>query len=167
MIDTIVLDLDGTLISTVNKPIKSKQLTPHIFEDLFVYKRPHVDLFIRHILNKYKHIYVWSDSHPSYIKFILLILFGGKINRVERIFTRADCDTSEKMYGIKKDLKYIKTKTGRLIKNMVILEDSPINVKPTHNRVFINRVDFDDKNLSISAFLKDNTLKKLIHLKYI
>lgn len=169
MIDTIVLDLDGTLVSTVSRPVKvnTKKLVPRQFEDLYVYRRPYVDLFIKHILQRYRHIYVWSDSELSYIRFVMLILFGKNIGRVEHIFTRADCDASERIYGIKKDMKYVKAKTGTLIKNMIILEDRPVNVKNTHNRIFINPVDFEDKSFSVDTFLRDTTLKRLIDEKYI
>lgn len=66
MIDTIVLDLDGTLVSTTDKKMKM-QGGCRFMNNMWIYKRRYVENFVKYILARYPVIIVWSDSMGDYL----------------------------------------------------------------------------------------------------
>lgn len=163
MIDTIILDLDGTFVSSTTRRAPSPALKYTQFENLYVYLRPYARACIRLILQKFKHIYVWSDSELIYIKYIIEQLFGARAGRVEHVFVRRDCDNSTRLYGRKKDFRYLKKATGQFIKNMLIIEDSPQNIPPSQNHIFVKSLDFEN-GATVPEFTSDTELKRVMEM---
>ncbi len=67
----IVLDLDETLVHAQHISIKCEHLAPFCqFEDYNIYKRPHVDIFLDAVFEKYN-VYIWTAACKSYANVIL------------------------------------------------------------------------------------------------
>jgi hypothetical protein len=153
MINGIVLDLDGTLISSTDSKVNIKGGSK--FEDLIIYKRPYLDDFINYIIKHFKYIYIWSDSLDDYIDRVVKIIFKNHTKSITKIFNRSDCFISSSIYGRKKDMNYIKLKDPNNIKKisqLIILDNISSNMSPAHNRIVVKTMEFDD--------IKDNLHNK-------
>lgn len=160
-IDTIVLDLDGTVISTTESKVSIKGGSK--FDDnMIIYKRHHVDDFIKFILKNFKYICIWSDSLQDYIDKVVSILFKNNMKRITKTFNRDDCDACFKIFGRKKDLNYLKLRsvTKYPISHMIIIDNIPENTNPAQNRIVIKTMDFDEMTESKKKKLPTDAVKK-------
>ncbi|MEX0595181.1 MAG: NIF family HAD-type phosphatase, partial [Candidatus Paceibacterota bacterium] len=78
--DTIILDLDNTLIHAVRDtklhvetPIDILNLGNQV-EHYLVFFRPGCELFLQHCFNKYKKVILWSMGTRDYVENILALI---------------------------------------------------------------------------------------------
>jgi len=122
--NTVILDLDNTLVFVTDKPIKN-YLADHSFPFtgpegkmiLHIYKRPFLDFFIETISKRYKLI-IWSNSYCMYLHKVVDILFKD-IHFVQVISRETFNTLPEKHVPNLKKLAPIN------INNVLFLDDSP------------------------------------------
>jgi len=109
----VVLDLDETLVHGEHKCIEFDDCEPFVcFDDLNVYKRPHVDLFLNAVFAKYN-VYIWTAARASYAKVVLSRLLSSSHVPL-RVLTR-------------RDTLHIKPRDRFMY---ACREDSPVKIKP-------------------------------------
>ena len=100
---TLILDLDETLVHSLFKPeqVNNNIINPDIYlkiffnnkyQEIFVYKRPFLDIFLKE-MNKLYNIYVFTASIELYAKPLLDKL--DKNNLIKKKFYRESCIFSE------------------------------------------------------------------------
>jgi len=86
---TVVLDLDETLVHAVHHIALCRGCVPFCyFENLKIYKRPYVDLFLDTVFERYD-VYIWTAAHKSYARKVLAHLLKPKHIPI-RVLTRND-----------------------------------------------------------------------------
>ncbi len=124
-----------TLVHGAHKYIEFSKFESFVsFDELKVYKRPHVDLFLETVFAKYN-VYIWTAACASYAKVVLASLL--KPSQVPlRLLTR-------------RDTLHIKPR-DRLMYSC--REDSPIKIKPLSKLVcnLARTVMVDDTKSSFS-----------------
>lgn len=129
---TLVLDLDETLIHSVFKPVDDadillqipEDITDHegntysIMNDIYVFKRPGVDMFLKR-LARYYELVIFTASIDKYADPVIDSLDKNNLTR-HRLY-RDHCTF---MYNVFiKDLKRL----GRNMEDILILDNSPIS----------------------------------------
>lgn len=159
----LIFDLDETLIhATKNKLDRDSDFK---IGDYHVYKRPHLDSFIKKCAEKYR-IAIWSSAEDEYVKETVkqLIPIGYKL---EFIWTRVNCSIKVvkkpllegmdyggfyKEHQWIKPLRRIKQK-GIGIKSMLVIDNSPYKVVESQENALIIKSFEGDQN--------DNELEQL------
>lgn len=86
----IILDLDETLVHTSESVIPN--LSYFKYDDLFVHKRPHLDFFIKKLMNDdYYDFAVWSAGKYGYVHHIVNKIFPRTAD-IAFVMTRDDCN---------------------------------------------------------------------------
>lgn len=152
----LVLDLDETLVHTREEPLDR---SPDFrILDFHVYKRPHVDRFLKEMSSFYQ-LAVWSAASRSYVELTVARLMPPAVEPVfvfssERCTRRFDYDIG-RHYQIK-NLKKVKRK-GFDLRRVLIVEDSPENVTRNYgNAVYVRAFEGDlndDELLKLSEYL--------------
>lgn len=87
MYDCLILDLDHTLINTVNSELDNLKMPDYIMfsgnekqevMQFNVYKRPHIEIFLDYVFKKYKYIIIWSAGNELYVKEIVKFILKDK-----------------------------------------------------------------------------------------
>jgi hypothetical protein len=181
----IILDLDSTLIYTCEGE-KSREF----FQKLELYTknhflrgeiysfeivrnnrkiliwgvfRPGLRKFIDYCFEKFDNIIVWSAGHEDYVHYICRAIFGEKIKKILRIFSRDYCDDVDGfivkiMDKLFDDLKH----EGVNQTNTVILDDNEETFKYNQNNALhINAFKIDygcDNFVQEIKNIEDNSL---------
>lgn len=131
----LVLDLDETLIHASSK--KLNQAPDFHYQDLFVYKRPHLDDFLEEC-SKLFDIAIWSSAQDDYVQNVVALLKPKNID-FEFIWAQSECwlkiakvyDKSTGMHFTEyqniKPLEKI-TQIGYEMKDLLIIDDSAFKV---------------------------------------
>lgn len=164
----LVFDLDETLIHASSKKLKHKP--DFHYQDLFVYKRPHLDEFLNEC-SKLFDIAIWSSANDEYVHNVVS-LFKPKTIDFEFVWAQSACwlkiakvyDESMGMhlkeYQNIKPLEKI-VRMGYEMKNLLIVDDSEFKVVDNpHNYLVIPAFEGDqgdDCLLVLLDFLKGVT----------
>ena len=145
----LILDLDETLVYATEEVLAR----PADFKvaEYFVYKRPHVDLFLAKCFEHLK-VAVWTSSGSNYAAAVTDNIFADptKLQFIwskERCTQRFDPELRDS-YWIK-DLKKVK-KLGYPLENILVIDDSPEKLQRNfgnHIRIKPFEGDPDDREL--------------------
>jgi carboxy-terminal domain RNA polymerase II polypeptide A small phosphatase len=148
----LILDLDETLIhaTSIELPIKEE----FKFDKYYVYKRPHLDWFLREIVQHFK-VGIWSSADDIYVNEIVRQIIPEGLE-FEIIWGRSRCsykrDIDFDEYFYEKRLDKLK-KCGFRLENIIIVDDTPEKSRANYgNAVHIKEFNGD---------LNDNELKYL------
>jgi RNA polymerase II subunit A small phosphatase-like protein len=164
----LILDLDETLIhATKNKLSREADFT---FFSYFVYKRPHLDMFLAEC-NQIYHLAVWSSASDEYVAEVVRRIVPNDIplqfvwgrskcaprRATEEDYFRDSYDNTH--YHYTKQLKKIKKKGFHLDRTLIV-DDTPEKVKDNFGNAIYPKEFLGD--------LKDNELLLLCdYLKHI
>ena len=134
---TLILDLDETLVHSLFQPEKADNniIKPDIylkiffnnkFQEIFVYKRPYLDIFLKEMRSIYN-IYVFTASIEKYAKPLLDKL--DKNNLILKKFYRESCLLSEGKFI--KDLNSLNLNIK--LKDVIIIDNNPFSYKFNKN----------------------------------
>ena len=134
---TLILDLDETLVHSLFEPEKTNNniIKPDIylkiffnnkFQEIFVYKRPYLDIFLKE-MRKIYNIYVFTASIEKYAKPLLDKL--DKDNLIIKKFYRESCLLSEGKFI--KDLNSLNLNIK--LKDIIIIDNNPFSYKFNKN----------------------------------
>ena len=134
---TLILDLDETLVHSLFEPEKTNNniIKPDIylkiffnnkFQEIFVYKRPYLDIFLKEMRKIYD-IYVFTASIEKYAKPLLDKL--DKDNLIIKKFYRESCLLSEGKFI--KDLNSLNLNIK--LKDIIIIDNNPFSYKFNKN----------------------------------
>ena len=167
---TIILDLDETLINSLEKEeyekmkddFKSGKLKSHNMEDYYkVFERPYLQEFLDYVF-KHFNVIIWTAASKDYAIFIIEnIILAGKNRKLKYQFFKYHCDTSKKYQTGSKNIKLLSEdyKIPYVAKhNTIILDDydEVYNTQPG-NCVIALPFDYGDKNS-----WKDDFLRRII-----
>jgi len=169
----IVLDLDETLIHSMNKKEreaykKTPNFTSHemIGSDYIIYERPGLQEFLDFLFANYT-VCVWTAASKDYASFIVnsIVLNGRKDRKLDWFFFDYHCELSKRISNTKstKDLNVlcdIFKLQGYTNSNVVIIDDNE-NVFKAQTGKCINIKEF---KIGIGESESDNELSKLIPL---
>lgn len=163
----LILDLDETLIHSVYSPINGK--TPDFVIDggnIFSYKRPHLDEFIKFVKENFN-LAVWTSASEDYALAVSEHIFGN-VSCLDFLWARKRCTVSFQPYNSfdiyscsHSQQIYIKNlnkvfKRGYNKKNTLILDDSPEKVQKNYgNWIPIKEYKGVDDNDADLLFLID------------
>ena len=82
----LVLDLDETLVHACEEPLDRP--AEHRILDLHVYRRPHVDAFLRAVLERFE-VGVWTAARPDYAMAVVSALMDP--SRLRFVYARDRC----------------------------------------------------------------------------
>ena len=138
---TIVLDLDETLIYSEIYPIwdntDEEDLNHSNFvnfdftilnQNYYIYKRPYLDIFIKHIFDNYENIIIWTASTKDYAQEICKKIFEDKHYK---LLTRLDCELISNKYI--KDIE----KIGLKQEHTITLDDRLYSFKTNNSNNII------------------------------
>jgi len=120
----LVLDLDETLIHSTSKGSKTHDHMVEVLVDkhaclYYVYRRPHVDYFLRKVSEWYK-LAIFTASMPEYANAVIDLLDPDHSIFQQRLF-RHSC-TPHKVHGYIKDLSLIDGDLSRIL----LVDNSPV-----------------------------------------
>ena len=123
----LILDLDETLIHASDEPLSRPP--DFILGHFLVYKRPHLDEFLRFCAREFE-VAVWTSGSADYARGLVEALFGpgyplAFVFSRERCSLRRQAESGELSWI--KDLKKIKRK-GYDLNRVIVIEDSPANL---------------------------------------
>ena len=162
----LILDLDETLIHSSEEKIKG--VNPDFcVGHFFVYKRPHLDDFLK-FCNKHFKLAVWSSATDNYVKEIVKNIFPTDI-KLEFIWGRDRCTFKKPLlmcdsrhiqlsdhYDYTKQIKKVKRR-GYDLNKVLIIEDTPSKVANCFgNAIYIEEFlgEPDDDLKLLSGYLK-------------
>ena len=134
---TLILDLDETLVHSLFKPeqVNNNIIKPDIYlkiffnnkyQEIFVYKRPFLDIFLKE-MNKLYNIYVFTASIELYAKPLLDKL--DKNNLIKKKFYRESCIFSEGKF-----IKNLNSLNLNLkLNDVIIIDNNPFSFKFNKN----------------------------------
>ena len=134
---TLILDLDETLVHSLFKPeqVNNNIINPDIYlkiffnnkyQEIFVYKRPFLDIFLKE-MNKLYNIYVFTASIELYAKPLLDKL--DKNNLIKKKFYRESCIFSEGKF-----IKNLNSLNLNLkLNDVIIIDNNPFSFKFNKN----------------------------------
>ena len=134
---TLILDLDETLVHSLFKPeqVNNNIINPDIYlkiffnnkyQEIFVYKRPFLDIFLKE-MNKLFNIYVFTASIELYAKPLLDKL--DKNNLIKKKFYRESCIFSEGKF-----IKNLNSLNLNLkLNDVIIIDNNPFSFKFNKN----------------------------------
>ncbi|MFH1845285.1 MAG: HAD family hydrolase [bacterium] len=156
----LVLDLDETLIHASRRPL-ARDPDFCVF-DYFIYKRPHVDVFLRTCLSWFQ-VGVWSSSGTRYAAAVAENLFEHPSELAfcwaqDRCITRFHWQTGENSYL--KPIKKLQRK-GYAKEKILYVDDSPEKlIRSYGNAIYVRTFDGIDEG--------DNELELLLrYLKFL
>jgi len=146
----IVLDLDETLISTImdesfnktNKGYEYLRLYPDLRGRLFrlnvqethmwSLKRPHVNTFLRYVLDNFGKVIVWSAGTDEYVNEVVDWLFGTILISPDAIYGRSFCELVTKKYTkpIRKLELQPELSDSVRMDNTLFIDDNVISTSP-------------------------------------
>jgi TFIIF-interacting CTD phosphatase-like protein len=148
MNNLLILDIDETLLHSTYEDLKRE---PNFyFKERGVYLRPYLNKFLENCFKKYD-VAIWTSAKADYAKFILKKITGD-LSKFKFIWTRNNCQRITKWNGFMNVESYIKDLTkiqGYELENIKIIDDTPQNIIPTENVLFIEeyRGNKEDDNL--------------------
>eukprot|EP00347_Sterkiella_histriomuscorum_P022420 403338554 len=152
----VVLDLDNTLIHSVNSvPTSSDQNYFAIRDNIYVYKRPHMEYFLAEIA-KFADIYIFTASMKDYADQIMDVIDPKKT--FGKCFYRTDCKKDERRQ-IYKDLSTVSDDLTQLI----MIDDNEINC--TKNPLNTFKIKHWTKSMRDDTCLK-SCLSLIKYLRY-
>jgi len=158
----IFLDLDETIIFSDNTNTQFDNLNcfqSFQLHNYKVYKRPHLDDFLK-CLNKLNcNISVWSAGDKNYVMSIVKHIF--KNFNLKFILTRDQCYECQKETGHLKDFKWLNNKINLNTFGYPILIDDLLENCIPNKEHCINIAPF---NLHNPYSINDNELKKVIDI---
>lgn len=127
---SIILDIDGTLISAgIGKKIGS-DFTIMIYKDSFsIFKRPYLNEFLDFCFKKFEYVIIWSAAEKKYIDLIIQNIFLK--DKPHIVWTRDKCeniiDINYEYTFIKPLRKFIRCfkKYNFNYSNLFIIDDMP------------------------------------------
>lgn len=150
----LILDLDETLIHASQHLLeRSADFEVGRF---YVYKRPHVDLFLTMCLSWF-HVAVWTSSSPVYARGIVRNLFPDPpclafvwaSNRCSRIYDVESCE-----YYWRKNLKKVRRK-GYEKESIIAVDDTPQKWEQSYgNLVRVSPFEGDPSDEELSLLLR-------------
>ena len=148
----LIFDLDETLVHATSKELPIQE--EFKFDKYYVYKRPHLDWFLKEIVKHFK-VGVWSSADDTYVNGIVRQIMPEELE-LEIIWGRSRCsykrniDSDECFY--EKRLSKLK-KHGFRLENIIIVDDTPEKSRANYgNAVHIKEFSGD---------LNDNELEYL------
>jgi hypothetical protein len=149
--ETIILDMDLTLLQTVDKeqflvyPEYSRYASFDLLGGDMVFLRPHLDVFLKHCFKKYKKVILWSLGTRRYVEEILANLRGmGHIYPFHEIYTRDE-------FPVYKDVMQIDVNRNRTI----FLDDYPQRITNLLDDNIIEVLPFDFRACLTDTYLLD------------
>lgn len=150
--DTIILDLDHTLIHAV--PYGYNQASPNIqsFSEVeiwrtpnyLVYVRPHCQSFLNYCFGHYNKVILWSMGSRPYVERILQEMFQHYGVTFHEVYTRNEFPDS-------KNLSMIDVNTNRTL----FLDDVPTRICNLSNQNIIEAPPFYSQNIDTDTYLLD------------
>ena len=119
----LVLDLDETLVFATDIPLHRKP--DWIFNEYSIYRRPHLEQFIKHCLTTF-HIGLWSSAGEEYVSFMANQLFPEP-NSIKFAWSGKRCIHRSSGISNIKDLRKLR-RFGYLDHEILIVDDSPEKV---------------------------------------
>lgn len=170
----LVLDLDNTLISSlekdeITKKIENRKLEYKDMDGYYrVFSRPHLKTFIDYAFNNFD-ITIWTAASKDYALFIInkiLIPKSSKKHKLKMFLYDENCDQSREKYHKEspKDLNYLYNFSGYHSCNTIIMDDlqDVFNANPKNTL----RADYFDAS-KISSERDDFLLRAIDKLEYI
>lgn len=175
----IILDLDETLINSLDKDEHSKdyikQFKKHfksreMSKDFTVFERPNLQTFLDFLFENFN-VSVWTAASKSYALFIIdkFILKKQKPDRkLDYIFCSYHCDLSYEYKNASKDLSMLWEKFGlkQFNKNNTLIIDDNLEVYNTQpkNCIRIKAFKVHNKTCLDDKILVNKIKKKLLKL---
>lgn len=179
----IVLDLDETLVHTFsdnefnasNKGYELLRLYPDLRGRLYKLnvqgsvmwslKRPHVDIFLRYVLDNFGKVIVWSAGMDEYVHEVVDWLFGTILISPDAIYGRSFCEIESKKYTKPIRKLTIQPELGNSVRldNTLFIDDNVISTSPNpSNAVTIPRYHPSPSHVSELLQYSDKSLLQLI-----
>jgi TFIIF-interacting CTD phosphatase-like protein len=119
----LILDLDETLIYSSEK--KLDRNPEFIFEQYYVYLRPHLEQFLNELAPNFS-LAIWSSGNDAYVEYIVNKIKPDSIE-FEFVWGRSKCtprrDLEVDEYFFEKKLKKVK-KFGHSLEKILIVDDT-------------------------------------------
>lgn len=144
----LILDIDETLLHSTYEDLKREP--DFYFKERRVYLRPYLNEFLEYCFKNYD-IAIWTSAKADYARFILKKITGDLL-KFKFIWTRNHCKRNIKWNGFMNSESYIKdlSKVSDYeLKDIKIIDDTPQNIIPLENVIFIEeyRGSIDDNYL--------------------
>ena len=127
----IILDLDETLIHATEKKLKRKE--DFMVFNYFIYKRPHLEFFLKKLFQYFK-IGIWSSGSDDYVQEITNKITPENVH-FEIIWARSRCSIKKDFelqdYYYEKRLDKLKRK-GFKLEKILLIDDSPEKAKKNY-----------------------------------
>ena len=135
----LILDLDHTLLHSVNRD-KDKISQPNFsYKDYNIYLRPQLEKFLEYCFNSVPYIIIWSAGTEDYVNFCVANLPGKY--QYYRIIHRNTYET------VRKDVSLILTDPRLNECSFVFVDDTPDRITgiSQENILTIDRFNYDNK----------------------
>jgi RNA polymerase II subunit A small phosphatase-like protein len=152
----VVLDLDETLVYASDEGLLEGSDPDFYVGQYPVYKRPHVDSFLRDLFQEFR-VAVWTSSSPSYAWEMVSKLFGSLQDELLFVWDSSRCTQKfdpEKMewYWLK-NLKKAKRR-GFDLSRTVAVDDTPLKYKKSYGNLVRMRAFEGGEDDWLPALLK-------------
>jgi RNA polymerase II subunit A small phosphatase-like protein len=149
--------MDETMVRSADDLFAGRQ-PDTVFETHFVYKRPHLEWFLRECAKHYR-LAVWSAGQEDYVKHVISHVVPSDIH-LEFVWTHDQCtgiaDADTMLVTYIKDLKKLKS-LGFEMDRVIIVEDKPENcVRNASNAVIVKQFlgeENDEDLLKLAPYL--------------
>jgi len=165
MLETLVLDLDETLIHSVTmNQARNMNLKPYKhyrFAQFIILERPYLAQFLRSASENFN-LVVWTAASEGYARFIVHNILQKYTKRpIQAILFDRHCDISERSTGILKHLDILK-KIPKFSKpkSMILIDDNPDVAKQNNQVITIHKYT---GNLSDNELLNIQKVLSIIH----
>lgn len=167
-INTIILDIDRTLIHAVSKYIVKEEWKDKfewfISDNFIVFLRPHVREFIDFLYNNNYKVGIFTAGSYDHANSVVNNLFNNR--KLEFVFSNEQYDEGFDMFGKLKPIEYIVYKHPEIdIDECIIIDDSSLIKNSNGHRCYkINPfcICCDDRPIFISSSEEDTGLFKFI-----
>lgn len=166
----IVLDIDGTLIDTISEEQHNawKEHETYIPYDMeaklkgkpvYIYKRAHLDEFIRYCLNNFDNVGIWTLGEPRWARFVIKKVLGKRLDDFHPVLSIQESTiVANPIYGWKylKPLAsiYENFPADYKEKRTLIIDDAPLNSIENRDNAFDIKT-FEACNVSHDTVLLD------------
>lgn len=141
----LLLDLDETLIHSTTKKLNNKET--FLFENYFVYTRPHLNWFLNEISNHFR-IGIWSAADELYVSTIVEQILP-KDFKLEIMWGQNWCNYKlngeTNTYVYEKDVNNL-TKLNFKLNEILLVDDSLYNTNLNKENAFLIKPFFGDTN---------------------
>jgi RNA polymerase II subunit A small phosphatase-like protein len=141
----LILDLDETLIHSTTQKLKHKET--FLFENYFVYARPHLNWFLNEAANPFR-IGIWSAADELYVSSIVEKILPNNI-KLEIMWGQSWCNyklnSETNTYVYEKDINTL-TKLNFKLEEIIYVDDSLYNAKVNKGNAIIIKPFFGDQN---------------------